>query len=71
MHSYDVAAIDRSTSQEILCRGHNPAPLAIIHHHRIIFQHDILQEHFKDTGAYEIIEMVHLGLRVVLDGKKS
>ena len=25
----------------------------------------------KDTGGYEIIEMVHWGFRVVLDGEKS
>ena len=29
------------------------------------------QSTVKDTGAYEIIEMVYLGLRLVLDGKKS
>ena len=26
---------------------------------------------FKDTGAYEIIELLYLGFSVVLDGKKS
>ena len=26
---------------------------------------------FKDTGAYEIIEILYLGFRVVFDGKKS
>ena len=29
------------------------------------------RQKLKDTGAYEIIEIVHLGFRVVLDGKKG
>ena len=27
--------------------------------------------HFKDTSAYEIIEILYLGFSAVLDGKKS
>ena len=29
------------------------------------------EELIKDTGAYEIIEKVYCGFRVVLDGKQS
>ena len=49
--------------------------------HKIIINNDNLMNHdvgpkrfiiaVKDTGAYEIIEMVYLRFRVVLDGKKS